>query len=83
MHKIERKIKIIVNCKTRYNAPSPGGRELEGGGNLAEFTLTLPHPNPLHQVEREFPSRERILCEINYMEDYIQPRMRKEVREWR
>jgi hypothetical protein len=41
MHKIERKIKIIVNSKTHYNSPSPGGRELEGGGNLAEFTLTL------------------------------------------
>jgi len=32
---------LIINCINYYNCPSPGGRELEGGGKLAEFTLTL------------------------------------------
>jgi hypothetical protein len=30
-----------VGCKVLYDSPSPGGREFEGGGKLAEFTLTL------------------------------------------
>jgi hypothetical protein len=42
--------------ETISNSPFPGGMELEGG----DFTPTLPHPNPLQRVEREFPSRERI-----------------------
>jgi len=50
--------RIIVNCKIPYNSPSPGGRELEGGG-------FHPHLNPLPSRERRnrshshLPSRER------------------------
>ena len=46
---------IIVNRKISYNSPSPGGRELEGGG-------IHPHLNPL-------PSRERNFIQ-NYVEGY-------------
>jgi len=41
-YKIEREIEIMVNCKNNYDFPSLSGRELEGGGNPAEFTLTFP-----------------------------------------
>jgi hypothetical protein len=37
----------IVNCKTPHNTPSPGGRELEGGG-------FHPHLNPLPSRARNF-----------------------------
>ena len=38
---------IKVNRKNRYNSPSPGGRESEGGG-------FHPHPDPLPSRKREF-----------------------------
>jgi hypothetical protein len=38
---------IVLNRKTSYNSPSPGGRELEGGG-------FHPHLNPLPSRERNF-----------------------------
>ena len=47
--------KDMVNRKNLYNSPSPGGRELEGGG-------PHPHLSPL-------PSRERKLI-WNPVEDY-------------
>ncbi|HEY4712352.1 MAG TPA: hypothetical protein VIH69_06765 [Dehalococcoidia bacterium] len=47
-------------CKYRLSThrtrPLPSGMAPGGG-----ITLTLPHPNPLQQVERELPSRERRL----------------------
>jgi hypothetical protein len=43
----------------------------EGVRGRGKFTLILPHPNLLHRVERELPSRERIFvfirdCGANY-----------------
>jgi len=71
MPEFERKIKIIVNSKTHYNS-LPWWEGVRGRGKPSRVH---PHLNPL-------PSRERNLYEINYAEDYIQPRMRKEVGEW-
>jgi hypothetical protein len=46
----------IVSCIEHYHSLSPERRDLE----RAKFTLTLPHPNPVQQVESELISRERV-----------------------
>ena len=30
---------MIVDCRIAHNSPSPGGRELEGGGSLSPLPL--------------------------------------------
>ena len=52
--------KIIINCINHYIRP-PWREEVRGRG---KYTLTSPHPDPLHQAEREFLPRERVLYEI-------------------
>ena len=67
MHKIERKTKVIVTAKLIIILPPLAGGSLEGGGNS-------PSPRPSPIKGEEFIR--------NYTEDYIQPRMSKEVKEW-
>jgi len=44
----------IPSCLINSSPSLEGGSQREG-----DFTLTLPHPNPLHQGERGLPSWER------------------------
>jgi len=47
--------------ESRLPRPDKSGLAMTRGSREANITLTLPHPNPLHQVERGLPSRERRL----------------------
>jgi hypothetical protein len=42
---------LIIDCINYYNSPSPGGRELKGGGKARR---AHPHPYPLPLRERDF-----------------------------
>jgi len=60
MTKLKCQIKLEIPMTKLLIILSPRLPPLAGGSwREGDSTLTLPHPNPLQQVERELPARER------------------------